>query len=791
METASESITNRLIESEVSSKTSKMPQSLSRETESEKVEVDVAEKLVSVAEESNTNGHRGSVTLERISEVSESTQESTTPSVEESGSLLMRQTKRIVSQEFGEIGSETDSQSRRASEIEKSLSDDVFGLESFEATQSKTTTVTKTERKGSVTETKVISNESTTTQKSIQSGMKTEVRESVVETKFASSESASKKSERSQEDEVDSKKIQPKENVDEEEKMEGVAPVLEMVSAPVNLQEGMDLKLQFKLQGDPKPKVTWSKDGDSLKVDNKRIIMVWSGDLITLEVKKLTASDAGVYAVHAVNISGESLITVTISIAERSETSDRKQDGSGSPKFTVKPQGLLVVEEFEKMKLEVSISGVQYDTADEDSPDSKTDQEKIQGKLVAGDAEVANDVTDSSRDLLAKSEVSTDSSRVKVKDEAEVSVSMGEKTDETGKKDDTDKESEKSVSDRRRRSETAPESSSDVCFVPTDLLKKVEDEELPDAKREEETDEESSVQKKRRLTQSPKSGSMDVDIDTSEDEFGLLLSHPDYVAIADYTPSQQAIDSATREGVLPPLRMSEGQVVEVLDMQRSDLWLVQARPTKTSAARQGWVPSSYLAEKAAAAEAGLVPSSYLAEKAAATEAVRICLSIVSVSLYVILSVCMSACMSACLSARDGFLPLTSLRKQPLLRRYVLKELAETEQEYVNELKTLTDAIKNHVTSATSQPLSESVKANCDVIFSNVAEIYNFHEKDFLDCIRECIANPASVGDTFLNKKAELEMYGEFWGERQAAAFLLETEETKTFVKVTLAATDKL
>lgn len=69
--------------------------------------------------------------------------------------------------------------------------------------------------------------------------------------------------------------------------------------------------------------------------------------------------------------------------------------------------------------------------------------------------------------------------------------------------------------------------------------------------------------------------------------------HPDYVAIADYTPP--AGDGSS-------VRLSEGQIVEVIDMERPDFWLVKTRPTKTCPSRQGWVPSAYLEEKSVSAQ---------------------------------------------------------------------------------------------------------------------------------------------------------------------------------------------
>ena len=76
-------------------------------------------------------------------------------------------------------------------------------------------------------------------------------------------------------------------------------------------------------EGEPKPKVSWTKDGKALKIDNKRIIMIWSAEVITLEVKKITANDAGTYALLAENTTGESTLSITVSISEKSKQGDR------------------------------------------------------------------------------------------------------------------------------------------------------------------------------------------------------------------------------------------------------------------------------------------------------------------------------------------------------------------------------------------------------------------------------------------------------------------------------------
>ena len=85
--------------------------------------------------------------------------------------------------------------------------------------------------------------------------------------------------------------------------------------------------MSFCVPGDPKPKLTWTKDGKALKVDNKRIILIWTSELVTLEVKNITAKDAGTYAIQAVNASGESISSVEISVVEKASKKGVPGDG--------------------------------------------------------------------------------------------------------------------------------------------------------------------------------------------------------------------------------------------------------------------------------------------------------------------------------------------------------------------------------------------------------------------------------------------------------------------------------
>ncbi len=58
------------------------------------------------------------------------------------------------------------------------------------------------------------------------------------------------------------------------------------------------------------------------------------------------------------------------------------------------------------------------------------------------------------------------------------------------------------------------------------------------------------------------------------------------------------------------------------------------------------------------------------------------------------------------------------------RTYVLKELLQTEQDYVSKLKTICEVIRPHAIKAKYLP--PDLKEKLDFVFCNVQAIYEFH-----------------------------------------------------------------
>lgn len=69
--------------------------------------------------------------------------------------------------------------------------------------------------------------------------------------------------------------------------------------------------------------------------------------------------------------------------------------------------------------------------------------------------------------------------------------------------------------------------------------------------------------------------------------------------------------------------------------------------------------------------------------------------------------------------------------------YVVKEMEETEREYIRDLKMLVETYMDYITSH-REMVPEIVSANVDTVFSNIVDILKFHDRyEFLPV---CIQN---------------------------------------------------
>ncbi|OBS70185.1 hypothetical protein A6R68_01273, partial [Neotoma lepida] len=95
----------------------------------------------------------------------------------------------------------------------------------------------------------------------------------------------------------------------------------------------------------------------------------------------------------------------------------------------------------------------------------------------------------------------------------------------------------------------------------------------------------------------------------------------------------------------------------------------------------------------------------------------------------------------------------------ILKNHVLNELIQTERAYVQELFTgYRSEMDNPQMFALMPPLLRNKK---DVLFGNMAEIYEFHNNIFMSSLENCFNAPERVGPCFLERKDDFQMYAKY------------------------------
>uniref|UniRef100_A0A8C7YSB8 MCF.2 cell line derived transforming sequence-like 2 n=1 Tax=Oryzias sinensis TaxID=183150 RepID=A0A8C7YSB8_9TELE len=96
------------------------------------------------------------------------------------------------------------------------------------------------------------------------------------------------------------------------------------------------------------------------------------------------------------------------------------------------------------------------------------------------------------------------------------------------------------------------------------------------------------------------------------------------------------------------------------------------------------------------------------------------------------------------------------------RRHIMTELIETERIYVEELQSIMEGYYVELNNSEfSHLIPPSLENKRDVLFGNLPEIYDFHNKTFLMELENCVEKPELVGSCFLNRKEELQVYEKY------------------------------
>ncbi|NWT61457.1 MCF2 protein, partial [Erythrocercus mccallii] len=98
----------------------------------------------------------------------------------------------------------------------------------------------------------------------------------------------------------------------------------------------------------------------------------------------------------------------------------------------------------------------------------------------------------------------------------------------------------------------------------------------------------------------------------------------------------------------------------------------------------------------------------------------------------------------------------------ILKGHVINELIETERVYVEELFTVLTGYRAEMDNPAMLILLPPVLRNRkDVLFGNMPEIYDFHNKIFLHSLENCLGAPERVGCCFLDRREDFQMYEKY------------------------------
>ncbi|XP_051035088.1 proto-oncogene DBL [Phodopus roborovskii] len=98
----------------------------------------------------------------------------------------------------------------------------------------------------------------------------------------------------------------------------------------------------------------------------------------------------------------------------------------------------------------------------------------------------------------------------------------------------------------------------------------------------------------------------------------------------------------------------------------------------------------------------------------------------------------------------------------VLKNHVLNELIQTEKAYVRELFTVLLGYRSEMDNPQMFDLMPPLLRNKkDVLFGNMAEIYEFHNNIFMSSLEDCSNAPERVGPCFLKRKDDFQMYAKY------------------------------
>ncbi|XP_070534198.1 LOW QUALITY PROTEIN: twitchin-like [Ptychodera flava] len=130
---------------------------------------------------------------------------------------------------------------------------------------------------------------------------------------------------------------------DTRQQIDGTAPRFTMKPNMKQIDDGKKLKIDCELQADPRPKITWTRNGKEIFDGGKFHLRTEVDEdiyFLSLTIDDVGGADGGDYVIFAKNDLGESTSTIKLNFANRGQAPPTKDAGGAgeAPVFTMKPQ---------------------------------------------------------------------------------------------------------------------------------------------------------------------------------------------------------------------------------------------------------------------------------------------------------------------------------------------------------------------------------------------------------------------------------------------------------------------
>ncbi|XP_065162622.1 triple functional domain protein isoform X5 [Atheta coriaria] len=108
------------------------------------------------------------------------------------------------------------------------------------------------------------------------------------------------------------------------------------------------------------------------------------------------------------------------------------------------------------------------------------------------------------------------------------------------------------------------------------------------------------------------------------------------------------------------------------------------------------------------------------------------------------------------------------------RSYVMQELIETEQKYVQDLALIIDGYIPTMKDENCEiPMPDDLKSGKDkMVFGNIENIYSWHNETFLKELQKCLDHPAELGPLFKRCERKLHMYVVYCKNKPVSEFIV-------------------